>query len=119
MGQGDHLGRERRSDPTSFRQHSTHFLPMPAHSCRLFSLRHSVTNRFRLLTSHRLPYVVEVNYDGSAIFRQPPEMDLTPASNVLSYPFTGRLRPRHFAGECAHKPRAVSLHDQTVSKGKV
>jgi hypothetical protein len=42
-------------------------------------------------TSHGLPYVVEVEYDGSAIFRQPPEMDLTPASNVLSHPFTGRL----------------------------
>jgi len=45
-------------------------------------------------------------------------MDFTPARNVLSHSFTGRLRPRHFAGECAHKPRAVSLHDQTVSKGK-
>ena len=46
-------------------------------------------------------------------------MDFTPASNVLSHPFTGRLRPRHFAGECAHEPLAVSLLDSTMSKGEV
>ena len=70
-------------------------------------------------TSHGLPYVVEVEYDGSAIFRQPAEMDFTPASNVLSRPLTGRLRPRHFAGESAHEPLAVSLLDSTMSKGEV
>jgi hypothetical protein len=42
-------------------------------------------------TSHRLPYVVEIDYDGPAILRQPPDMDFTPASNVPSHPFTGRL----------------------------
>ena len=72
-----------------------------------------------LALSHRFPYVFEVEYDSSTIFRQPPEMDFTPASNVLSHPFTGRLRPRHFAGECAHKPHAVSLHNSTVSKDEV
>jgi hypothetical protein len=45
-------------------------------------------------------------------------MDFTPASNVLSHPFTGRLRPRHFAGECAYEPRAVALLNSTVSKAK-
>ena len=69
--------------------------------------------------SRGLPYVVEVEYDGSAILGQPHGMELTPANDVLLHLFPRDLRPRHFAGESAHEPRAVSLHDSTVSKGEV
>ena len=42
-------------------------------------------------------------------FGQTRGMDLTPASDVLLCVFAGRLGPRHFAGECAREPQAVSL----------
>jgi hypothetical protein len=63
-------------------------------SCHSFHLRHPATT-YHIgsagLTSHGLPYVVEVEYDGSAIFRQPAETDFTPASNVLSHPPIGSI----------------------------
>ena len=77
------------------------------------------TTRFCRLTSHGFPYIVEVEHDGSAIFGQTRGMELTPASDVLLCVFTGRLGPRHFAGECAGEPQAVSLLNSTVSKGGV
>jgi hypothetical protein len=116
MGQGDIFERERRSDPTSFRRKSTHFPSMPPRSCRSFRLRHSATNRFRLLTSHGFPCVVEVEHDGPAIRGQPPGIQFAPANDVLLCVFTGSLRPRHFADECAHGPLAVSLLNLTMPK---
>lgn len=72
-----------------------------------------------VLSSLGFPYIIEVEYDGSSVLRQPLGMELTPANDVLSYLLTGRLRPRHFAGECAHESPAVSLHDSTMSKFEV
>ena len=82
-------------------------------------IAHQLPHLSRGLTSHGLPYVIEVEYDGSAILGQPHGMELTPANDVLLYLFPRDLRPRHFAGESAHEPRAVSLHDSTMSKGEV
>ena len=71
------------------------------------------------LSSLGFPYIIEVEYDGSAVLRQPFGMEFTPANNVLLCLFPRDLRPRHLAGESAHEPRAVSLHDSTMSKGEV
>ena len=86
---------------------------------RTLAFRHALKKRQSPHASHGLPYVVEVEYDGSAILGQPRGMELTPANDVLLYLFPRDLRPRHFAGESAHEPRTVSLHDSTMSKGEV
>jgi hypothetical protein len=66
--------------------------------------------------SHGFPYVVEVEHDGPAILGQPPGIQFAPSNDVLLCVLTGGLRPRHFADECAHEPRAVSLVNLTMSK---
>ena len=51
--------------------------------------------------------MIQVEYDGSAILGQPRGIEFAPANDVVFYLFTGRLKPRHFAGERTNKPRAV------------
>ena len=58
-------------------------------------LSHHLPHRFRRLTSHGFPYVVEVEHDGPAIRGQPPGIKFAPANDVLLCMFTGSLRPRH------------------------
>jgi hypothetical protein len=86
----------------------------------LIHLRHSATTcptGSSGRTSQGFPYVVEVEHNGSAIFRQPLGMQFTPTSDVLLYLLTGGSRLRHFAGECAHDMLALSLLSSTMSKG--